>query len=113
MVKTHESIVVVHMLKEAESVTVSVLESLLSCIMGNKSQSLISKLMHSKKVGLETEANEFEKTNDMLKTSQEDAQVVNYLKAIDSSIEVTEDALECFFRQLIKTRVSLLNILNK
>ncbi|KAH6768669.1 hypothetical protein C2S51_014005 [Perilla frutescens var. frutescens] len=102
-------------LKDAESVTFSLLESLLAYALGTKMQesksgwSLVSKLMNSNKVS--NEENEFNKLDSFLQRSQ-DNELMNHLKEMDSSIQVVEDELESTFRQLIKTRVSLLNILN-
>ncbi|KAL0365731.1 UNVERIFIED_CONTAM: hypothetical protein Sangu_0670700 [Sesamum angustifolium] len=123
--KEDEKVAIVYMLKDAESVTLSLLESLLSYTMGSKGQarksgwSLISKLIQPKKVsnqGEETCLNEFEKVDSFLQLMQEnDTQVeelVNHLKEMDSSIQTLEEQLDCLFRQLIKTRVFLLNILN-
>ncbi|KAL0356524.1 UNVERIFIED_CONTAM: hypothetical protein Scaly_1338100 [Sesamum calycinum] len=123
--KEDEKVAIVYMLKDAESVTLSLLESLLSYTMGSKGQarksgwSLISKLIQPKKVsnqGEETCLNEFEKVDSFLQLTQEnDTQVeelVNHLKEMDSSIQTLEEQLDCLFRQLIKTRVFLLNILN-
>lgn len=112
-----------HKLKDAESVTVSMLESLLSYLIGTKTQarksgwSLVAKLMHSKMAynGEDTQSNEFKKIDDFLQTSLEGVQVeelMSFLKEIDSSIQNLEEELECLFRQLIRTRVFLLNILN-
>ncbi|KAL0383872.1 UNVERIFIED_CONTAM: hypothetical protein Sradi_2781500 [Sesamum radiatum] len=70
--KDDETLALVYMLKDSESVTFSLLESLLSYMMGTKVQerksgwSLVSKLIHSKKVshqGEETYLNEFEKVD--------------------------------------------------
>ncbi|KAI3446324.1 hypothetical protein Pfo_002989 [Paulownia fortunei] len=123
--KNYEKITLVYMLKDAESVTFSLLESLLSYTMGTKVQerksgwSLVSKLMHSKKVSHQAEEpylNEFKKVDSFLQLSQEsytgDEELVNQLKEMDSSIQILEEELECLFRRLIKTRVFLLNILN-
>ncbi|PIN25736.1 hypothetical protein CDL12_01530 [Handroanthus impetiginosus] len=111
------------MLKDAESVTLSLFEFLLSYVMGTKVQerksgwSLVSKLMHFKKVSPqdeETDLNEFKKVASFLQLSQESwvEQLVNHLKGMDSSIQILEEGLEVLFRLLIKTRVSLLNTLN-
>ncbi|PIN25738.1 hypothetical protein CDL12_01532 [Handroanthus impetiginosus] len=102
------------MFKDAESVSISLFVSLLSYVMGTKVQerksgwSLVSKMMHSKKVspqGEEKDLNEFKKVDSFLQLSQEKdtkvEELVNHLKEMDSSIQ---------FRQLIKTRASLLNI---
>lgn len=114
-------------LNEAESVTIARLESLLSCLIGTRMQarqsgwSLVAKLMHSKKVITSSQgeevtcSNEFEKMDALLQMSLEGVQVeglMNLLKEVESSIQCVEEELECLFRQLIRTRVSLLNILN-
>ncbi|KAG6405577.1 hypothetical protein SASPL_133168 [Salvia splendens] len=100
-------------LKDAESVAISTLESLLSYVLGTKvhesKRSLLSKLMHSKKVS--ADKNEFNKVESFLQLNQEN-ELVNHIKEMDSDIQVVEEDLESIFRQLIKTRVSLLNILN-
>ncbi|KAG6413567.1 hypothetical protein SASPL_126281 [Salvia splendens] len=98
------------MLKDAESVAISMLESLLSYVLGHESKrSLLSKLMHSKKVS--DVENEFNKVESFLQLNKEN-ELVNHIKEMDSDIQVVEEDLESIFRQLIKTRVSLLNILN-
>ncbi|XP_057771028.1 uncharacterized protein LOC130990810 [Salvia miltiorrhiza] len=105
----------VSLLKDAESVAISSLESLLSYTLGMKLQerksswSLVSKLMQSKKAS--DDENEFNKVESLLQVNQGN-ELVNHLKEMDSSIQVVEEELESVFRQLIKTRVSLLNILN-
>ncbi|XP_057771027.1 uncharacterized protein LOC130990809 [Salvia miltiorrhiza] len=105
----------VSLLKDAESVAISSLESLLSYTLGMKMQerksswSLVSKLMQSKKAS--DDENEFNKVESLLQVNQGN-ELVNHLKEMDSSIQVVEEELESVFRQLIKTRVSLLNILN-
>ncbi|XP_057771023.1 uncharacterized protein LOC130990806 [Salvia miltiorrhiza] len=103
------------LLKDAESVAISLLESLLSYTVGMKMQerksswSLVSKLMHSKKAS--DDENEFNKVDSLLQLNQ-DNELVNHLKEMESNIQVLEEELESVFRQMIKTRVSLLNILN-
>ncbi|KAG6413561.1 hypothetical protein SASPL_126275 [Salvia splendens] len=98
------------MLKDAESVAISMLESLLSYVLGHESKrSLLSKLMHSKKVS--DVENEFNKVESFLQLNKEN-ELVNHIKEMDSDIQVVEEDLEAIFRQLIKIRVSLLNILN-
>ncbi|KAF2295308.1 hypothetical protein GH714_032541 [Hevea brasiliensis] len=84
--------------------------------------SVISKLLQSKRVSCEVEngVNEAEKIDAELITlkSSKDiclSQLQNLLKgleAFESSIQEAEEELECIYRQLVKTRVSLLNILN-
>ncbi|KAB1216886.1 hypothetical protein CJ030_MR4G014272 [Morella rubra] len=90
----------------------------------SSSWSLVSKLVHPKRVTCEDEeANEFEKLDAALqslinhKTSQSDSteQVENVqdcLGELESSIQNFEEALEHLSRRLVKTRVSLLNIFN-
>ncbi|XWS55161.1 hypothetical protein CRYUN_Cryun10bG0151200 [Craigia yunnanensis] len=118
------------MLREVEGVTLTLFESLLSYISGTKMQpkstnwSLVSKLMHSKRVTCEgeaTETNEFERVDAVLctlishktrissNTSTENAQIE--LQKLESSIQELE-GVECVLRLLIKTRVSVLNILS-
>ncbi|XVF45658.1 hypothetical protein PTKIN_Ptkin02bG0224700 [Pterospermum kingtungense] len=119
------------MLREVEGVTFVLFESLLSYISGTKMQpkssnwSLVSKLMHSKRVTCEEEAsetNEFEKVDAVLcslidqkskkskKMSTDNVQIE--LQKLESSIQDLEDGAECLLRLLIKTRVSILNILS-
>ncbi|CAL2279831.1 unnamed protein product [Prunus armeniaca] len=121
----NETFSIVSKLREVEAITPTVFESLLSFISGPKSQpsswSLVSKMMQSKKVACEeaTEINEFSEVDAALnslirhkasKPSADDAH--NQLDQLESCIQDQEQGLECLFRQMIKTRVSLLNILN-
>ncbi|KAG6410944.1 hypothetical protein SASPL_129017 [Salvia splendens] len=89
-------------LKDAESVAISILESLLSYVLGHESKrSLLSKLIHSKKVS--DVENEFNKVESFLQLNQE-SELVNHIKEMDSDIQVVEEDLKSIFRQLIKTR---------
>ncbi|KAM1243660.1 hypothetical protein ACFX2G_035890 [Malus domestica] len=114
--KDQETIDIVIKLRDVETVTIMVLESVLSFICGPKSKpsswSLVSKMMHLKKVACneETEVNEFAEVDATLKTSKFHPQ--NQLENLESCIQDHEERLEGLFRQLIKTRVSFLNILN-
>ncbi|KAG8364443.1 hypothetical protein BUALT_Bualt19G0129400 [Buddleja alternifolia] len=119
--KDKQTLALVYMLKEAESVTISMFESLLSFVTTTKVQSrqsgwsLVSKIMRTKKASYERDLNEFEKMDAFLQMSLEDVQVeelMPHLKEMESRIHNLEEELECLFRQLIKTRVFLLNILN-
>ncbi|KAA8546161.1 hypothetical protein F0562_020945 [Nyssa sinensis] len=128
MDKDHETVAIVSMLNEVEAVTLAVFESLLSYIAGTKVQSrpsgwsLISKLMHHKTVSSqdkETDTNEFERIDAALhsligdhKTSKSDNILHNQLGKLESSIQDLEEGLESLFRRVIKTRVSLLNVVN-
>jgi hypothetical protein len=130
--KNHEMLPMVSTLREIETVTLSVFESLLSFVAGPRLQSklsswsLVSKLVLPKRVAHEIEetaASEFEKVEAALhslithKTTKSDfithvENVHNLLGNLESIVQDLEEGLECLFRRLIKTRVSLLNILN-
>ncbi|GLT27937.1 hypothetical protein SLA2020_029010 [Shorea laevis] len=122
-----ETLAMVRMFKEIEGADITLFESLLSFISGEKVQSmaskwsLVSKLVHHKKVVCEQEEdeNEFSKVDAALQfliehkdgNSQiEDVQ--KELQNLDSCIQDLEEGLECLFRRLIRARVSILNILN-
>ncbi|KAL6346768.1 hypothetical protein AAG906_002884 [Vitis piasezkii] len=129
--KDPETISLVCMLKEVGTVTLTVLESLLSSIAGAAARSkpgswsLVSKLIHHKCVACEEAErylSEFEKVDSSLctlidhKTKSVNQMPVdnvqNVLEKLESSIEDLEERIEFLSRHLIKTRVSLLNILN-
>ena len=129
--KDPETLFMVSMLREVETITFTVLESLLSSIDGVTAQSkrsgwsLVSKLMQHKHVACEeAEANlsEFEKVDAALCTllghKNKSVNVVhvdnvhNEVAKLESSIQDLEEGIEFLSRRLIKTRVSLLNILS-
>ncbi|XP_058213862.1 uncharacterized protein LOC131325559 [Rhododendron vialii] len=119
-------------LNEVEAATVGAFETLLSYISGTKAESrlsgfaLASKLIHQKSVASKDEVTNtsvFEKFDVLLhslnnhKTSKSYStlrveNVKNLLGKMELSIEEVEEELDCLFRRLIKTRVTLLNILN-
>lgn len=68
--------------------------------------------MQSKKVACdeETEVNEFAKVDAAFRTSKSHSQ--NQLENLESCIQ-DQEGLESLISQLIKTRLSLLNILNR
>ena len=118
---------VFRLLKEAEEVTMNTLESLLYFISEPKGQlkqtrwSSISKLMmQPKRVACESQeskANEFEKVDTVLKSlnKHKPTSTTNFqsqLENLEMCIVDLEEGVERLSRQLIKTRVSLLNIFN-
>lgn len=120
--------VVVSMLREAEEIALATFESLLLLLYGTKAQdkrrgwSLVSKLMHSKRVeakGRET-GDEFLTLDAALNSllgsklgmSGDLVEDVNQVfRGIDLSIRDLDEDLERLQRRLIKTRASLLNML--
>ncbi|GLT43003.1 hypothetical protein SLA2020_169800 [Shorea laevis] len=116
---------IIDVLKQVEAVTLSVFESLLSLICGTKgqlkakSQSLFSKLINPKRIACnEQERNrkEFEKVDATVKMIKSQNVIHKWMQSqqIDlvACIQGLEEGLDCLSRHLIKTRVSLLNILN-
>ncbi|KAG5526876.1 hypothetical protein RHGRI_032964 [Rhododendron griersonianum] len=121
----HDTMAIATLLKEVEATTIAVFESLFSNLSGTKVKSRLNgfSLVLSKSKDEETNTNEFEKVDVALnalkghKTSRFDGtiqveEVQNLLQKTELSIRDIEQGLECLFRRLIKTRVSLLNILN-
>ncbi|KAF8013178.1 hypothetical protein BT93_I1149 [Corymbia citriodora subsp. variegata] len=113
----------VSMLREAEEVTLGSIESLLTLVHGkSRSCSFFGKLMHSKRVVADEKASnsELEKVDSAVHTllSHKNGKSIqmNYVQKIlgeiESRIHDLEEEVECLIRRLIKTRVSLLNILN-
>ncbi|KAB5557749.1 hypothetical protein DKX38_008658 [Salix brachista] len=111
----------VSMLTELE-----IFQSLLSLVYQPKARSsshgwsVVSKLFQSKRVSCDAEASELEKIDAellVLKSSKDinPVQVQNVLKglvALDSDIQEAEEELEASYRKLLKTRVTILNILS-
>ncbi|XP_062119479.1 uncharacterized protein LOC133833856 [Humulus lupulus] len=126
--KEEETAEIVSMLREVESITFSVFESLSSFVSETKSSkpnswSLVSKMMNSRRVACEgvNESNEFASADAALasliskKIKKTDNKLVenaqNELQSVESCIQDFEGGVESLYRGLIKTRVSLLNIL--
>ncbi|KAI3945659.1 hypothetical protein MKW92_004858 [Papaver armeniacum] len=105
----------VTVLREVEATTLAVLESLLSFVSEpKKNKYLISKLMLTKQVS-NKETSEVMEVDTAVKALTKGIEVNNVqktLKALEMTLEDLEDKLEVVFRCLIKTRVSLLDILN-
>ncbi|PON61500.1 hypothetical protein TorRG33x02_281480, partial [Trema orientale] len=128
--KEQETIEIVSMLREVESSTLTVFESLISFISGQKSQSkpsgwsVVTKMMNTKRVACEDvkESNEFanvdaalnllisQKVKKLDNTLEDKAH--NQLQNLELCIQDLEEGFEGLYRRLIKTRVSLLNICN-
>ncbi|KAM1760858.1 hypothetical protein COP2_003723 [Malus domestica] len=113
-----ETVAIINKLRDVKEITLAVLESLLSFICGPKSKpgswSLVSKMIPTKKVAYEeeTEANEFAQVDAVLHKTSKSDNAQNQLEKLESCIQDQEEGLERLFRQMIKTRVSFLNILN-
>ena len=128
--KNTEDFLIISMSKELEAVTLTGFESLLTFIAKpnlqskSSSWSLVSKLVHHKRVACEceeTDANEFEMVDTALqslnshkpsKYSLLNGSVQTWLRKLELNIQDLEEVLECLSRRIVKTRVSLLNILN-
>ncbi|EOX97497.1 Eukaryotic translation initiation factor 3 subunit A, putative [Theobroma cacao] len=123
----HETETVFSILREVQAVTLSVLESFSFFTFGPEKEtklshwSLVSKLLHTKRVGSEGEQQINEMANAeasllSLATSKSDIMqienVQNELQKSESCIQDFEEGLEGLFRCLIKVRVNILNILN-
>ncbi|KAG4973803.1 hypothetical protein D0Y65_029656 [Glycine soja] len=119
-----ESLFILGILKEVEAATVRLLESLLVFVSDTKGQSkqrrwsIISKLMQSDRMNCdpqESDTNEFVKVDTALQSliSHKTLSVENFhshMENLETWIEDLEVGVEHLSRQLIRTRVSLLNI---
>ncbi|GLT86004.1 hypothetical protein SLE2022_041670 [Rubroshorea leprosula] len=123
--KYSETGAIINLLQEAQAVTLNVMESLLHFVSGPEAGSktsrlsVVSKLFRNKKVGCEEEhENEIANAESKLlsiisgKTNIEIENAQNQLQQADSCIQNLEEGLESIYRQLIKARVTILNILN-
>ncbi|KAI3980610.1 hypothetical protein MKX01_025175 [Papaver californicum] len=111
--RNYDDVAVVNVLKEVEAATFAVFQSLLSFLSGPKQShwSLVSRLLPSKRVAYGADLNEVERVEVALNAKKiVDAQ--KPLLELEMSIQDLEEGLESVFRALVKTRVSLLNILN-
>ncbi|KAK6131433.1 hypothetical protein DH2020_034836 [Rehmannia glutinosa] len=111
------------MLKEAESLDLSVLKSVLILLSGEKeksnqrSWSLLSKFTQTRRVHSEVEqqscaedlcALNIHKSTQLMDSTN----MLKQLKTSEMTIQEIEEDLEALFRSLVKTRVSLLNVLS-
>uniref|UniRef100_A0A803NR01 Uncharacterized protein n=1 Tax=Cannabis sativa TaxID=3483 RepID=A0A803NR01_CANSA len=128
--KDQETVEIVSVLREVESITLAIFQSLISFISGQNSQSksnkwsLASVMKNSKKVCCEEvmESNKFASVDVALsifvgqKLKKSDNKFVenvqNELKALELCILDLEGGVESLYRRLIKTRVFMLNTLN-
>ncbi|KAM2903945.1 hypothetical protein COP2_003722 [Malus domestica] len=114
----NETVAIISKLRDVEKITLTVFKSLLFFVSRPKSKpgswSLVSKMVPTKKVACdeETEANEFAQVDAALHKTIKSENTQNQLQKLESCIQDQEEGLESLFRQMIKTRVSLLNILN-
>ncbi|KAL1133397.1 hypothetical protein V6Z11_A12G038000 [Gossypium hirsutum] len=115
---------VISILRDVEAITISVLESILSFISGPAAESkssrwpLVSKLMHQKKVMCEEE----QKANEILSAEAAVRSCIKSVKRVENvqkelqsselSIQDLEEGLETLSRRMIKTRVTVLNIIS-
>ncbi|XP_028765756.1 uncharacterized protein LOC114727395 [Neltuma alba] len=121
--KDNETSPILSIFKEAKDVTVNTLESLLLFICDPKGQfkqsrwSTISKMMPARRIACDSEeskANEFEKV-DAAFISRKHSSVENFqnhLENLEMCIQDLEIGVEGLSKQLIRTRVQLLNIFN-
>ncbi|XP_021903861.1 uncharacterized protein LOC110819089 [Carica papaya] len=114
-----ETMATVSMLREVEAVTLNVFKSFLLLISGSKPQlkpsrwSAVSKLTHLQRAACKEEnASEFGKVVGVLRSLCAVESVQNHLKILELCIQDLEGRIECLYRQMIKTRVSLLNTLS-
>ncbi|TYH94351.1 hypothetical protein ES332_A12G035700v1 [Gossypium tomentosum] len=105
---------VISVLRDVEAVTISVLESVLSFISGSEAESkssrwsLVSKLMHQKKVIAEAAVCSYIKSENMKHVEN----VQKELQSSELSIQDLEEGLETLSKRMIKTRVTVLNIIS-
>ncbi|KAL9238107.1 hypothetical protein vseg_012578 [Gypsophila vaccaria] len=121
-----ETIPIFDVLRKAEAINLDIIKSVLNYMSkpkGNngKGRSLVNKLMSSKRVGL-VDNNDIQRIDEMisgleLKSSNvfndtKIARVVKELEMVESFIQEIEGSLELICRCLLKTRVSLLNVIS-
>ncbi|KAL2503909.1 hypothetical protein Adt_19530 [Abeliophyllum distichum] len=103
-------------LKEAQAIGFSVLKSALTIFASKqKTWSLVSKFSRSSHVHSQTEEEFYALNIDELRKDMETSSVKNVtkqLKETEMTFHELEENLAAFFRSLVKTRVSLLNVLN-
>ncbi|CAA0838311.1 Arabidopsis protein of unknown function (DUF241 [Striga hermonthica] len=125
--KDQETSAIIGMLKEAESITLDLIEELLSGISRSKEGSKLSKWSLSKIMGSrKVSCHEHEYKSSMLEFGDLDASLSKFVSKCETGLKiedlqqqlrkmelviiVIEERLECLFKLLIKSRVSLLNM---
>ncbi|KMS95143.1 hypothetical protein BVRB_011940 [Beta vulgaris subsp. vulgaris] len=110
---------IMRVLKDAEIISLATLKSLLSYMMGKKKVSqtrgwsLVNKLVKSKNLSHDSEnATEVENLDYALCKNAESKVVMKQLETLEIVILKLEESLESVSRCFVKTRVSLLNVLN-
>ncbi|CDP17672.1 unnamed protein product [Coffea canephora] len=114
---------VLNLIKEVQVVSLPVLESVLSFLSGSKAGShprgwfLVSKLLQQKRASQGGDSSiaaieQIEIQLHLLNKNKSNKDVLEKLEGVGSSIEELAEVLEIVFRLLLKTRVSLLNIVN-
>ncbi|KAL9238470.1 hypothetical protein vseg_012887 [Gypsophila vaccaria] len=110
----------ISLLKDVQAITADTFKSLLSYIVGSQKNgwSVVSKLIN--KNTKETSANDFEDVDATLnslisqkKSGISSSQMENLMSQtfkLESQIQDLDESLECLFRDLVKTRATLLNI---
>ncbi|KAK7257957.1 hypothetical protein RIF29_32308 [Crotalaria pallida] len=128
-IKDQQTMALVSLLKDVEVITLFIFESMLHFICGSTqaksgSWSLVSKLIHTKRIGCSQvqDESEFAQVDAALhsfvlhmtsKSSSDNiSNLPNHLEKMESRIQDFEEGLEFLFRRMIKIRVALLNILN-
>ncbi|KAK2373226.1 hypothetical protein QL285_074277 [Trifolium repens] len=123
-----EFVSVIRVLREVIVMNISIFQSILSFLVGSASKSKtakwlkVAKLMH-KKVSCEEKLenfNELQCVESSLRTLLSEGSDVAKMQtthenfeALENAIEMIENGLENVFRRLVKTRVSLLNIMTQ
>lgn len=106
--KDEETVAVISMLREAESATLELIESLLLSISGAKSSrwALVSRLIGSRKSLGQDDLGEVDKVVGGFRCDVD----LQQLREVEARLGAVEERVENLFKRLIRTRVSLLNM---
>ncbi|GAU29851.1 hypothetical protein TSUD_223970 [Trifolium subterraneum] len=120
-----EFVSVIRVVREVIVMNISIFQSILSFLVGSASESKaakwlkMAKSMH-KKVVCEENFNELQCVEASLRTISREGPNVSKMQdahekfeALENAIEMIENSLESVFRHLVKTRVTLLNIMTQ